>query len=71
MKVGSCYCPEFAPIELLWAFIKNRVASEYQVDRELSATAIDVYDAFCGGAARKTKTVRTAFGPERGWPLLW
>jgi len=37
------------PIELVWAFSKNRVAWEYQPDRTITQTAQDLYTAWYGG----------------------
>ena len=47
------YTPKLNPIEAVWAYTKNDVAHQYQINRTLDDTALDIYNRRYGGTGSK------------------
>jgi len=58
------YCPKFQPIERLWGFTKNGVATEYRASRTIPQLQVDVMTMWYGGVGAKTGAVREGVTPE-------
>ena len=54
---GAPYNPKFAAVELLWAFLENRVARGCPPPLPAQAAVADLYTAWYGGETRRTKKI--------------
>ena len=57
------YCPKFQPIERVWGFTKNGVATEYRTNRTIPQLYTDLMVMWYGGTGAKSGKTQPGLTP--------